>query len=289
MEETEVIHNMPNIKGEMDWKWALACIVGGFIFAGYVDFLTGVEIRVYPLYFLPLSFAAWRFGRIGAFLAAVGATCVWVESNWVAGMHYSMDYVWIANTLAQCLAFGTVAALLAWVRKMFEREQALSSTDSLTGLANARAFHSLVDLAAAACRRNGRPLTLAYIDLDNFKRVNDRYGHSRGDALLQDVAKILIKTLRVTDGAARVGGDEFVICLPETSTSQALPILERLHAALAVVFPDDEGTISASIGAFCWDVPPDSVDAMIAAADQTMYEVKMGGKNRTKIISMPTN
>ena len=97
---------MPDIKGEMDWKWALACIVGGFIFAGYVDFLTGVEIRVYPLYFLPLSFAAWRFGRIGAFLAAVGATCVWVESNWVAGMHYSMDYVWIANTLAQCLAFG---------------------------------------------------------------------------------------------------------------------------------------------------------------------------------------
>ena len=133
MEEAEAIHNMPDIKGEMDWKWALACICGGFIFAGYVDFLTGVEIRVYPLYFLPLSFAAWRFGRIGAFLAAVGATCVWVESNWVAGMHYSMDYVWIANTLAQCLAFGTVAALLAWVRKMFEREQALSSTDSLTG------------------------------------------------------------------------------------------------------------------------------------------------------------
>lgn len=278
---------MFNRHGNMDRKWTSTCIVGGFILVGYVDFATGSEVRVYPLYFFPLSLAAWRFGRVGAFLAAVGATAAWVATNWAGGMHYSSDYIWIVNTLAQGSAFGTVAGLLAWARNMLDHEQELSRTDNLTGLANARAFHSFVDLEAAASRRNGRPLTLAYIDLDNFKCVNDRYGHSRGDALLQDVAKILKHSIRVTDSAARMGGDEFVVCLPETSKSQALPVLERLRASLAAVIPADECAISASIGAFCWDIPPDSVDAMITAADQAMYEVKKSGKNRVEIFSMP--
>jgi diguanylate cyclase (GGDEF)-like protein len=274
---------------ELSKALAATCVIVGFLFVGFVDFLSGVEIRTYPLYFLPLSFAAWRLGRSGAFLGVVTATTVWVVSNWAAGLQYSAVHIWVVNTLSQTLAFGTVAALLAWSRNLLDREQELSRTDGLTGLANKRAFHSSVELAIAACKRNGRPLTLAYIDLDNFKCVNDRYGHSRGDALLKDVASILKSTLRVTDSVARVGGDEFVVCLPETSQSQATPLLDRLRAELAVVLPADECAISGSIGAFCWDVPLDSVDAMISAADQTMYEVKKGGKNRVSVVSMPRN
>ncbi len=281
--------DMATERKEISKALAATCVVVGLLFVGFVDFLSGVEIRAYPLYFLPLSLAAWRLGRSGAFLAVVAATIIWVLSNWAAGMQYSAAHVWMLNTLSQTLAFGTVAAILSWSRSLLDREKALSRTDSLTGLANARAFHSSVELATAACKRNGRPLTLAYIDLDNFKCVNDRYGHSLGDALLKDVATILKNTLRITDSVARVGGDEFVVCLPETSQSQALPLLERLRAELAVVLPADECAISGSIGAFCWDVPLDSVDAMISAADQRMYEVKKGGKNRVSIVSMPRN
>lgn len=272
---------------KMSRKLAAACVVGGFLFVGFVDFISGDEIRTYPLYFLPLSLAAWRLGRTGAVLAAVAATAIWASSNWIAGLQYSAGHIWIINSLSQALAFGTVAALLSWTRDLLEREQALSRTDSLTGLDNARAFHTAVGLAVASCRRNKRPLTVAYIDLDNFKCVNDRHGHSRGDALLRDVASILRDSLRVTDSAARVGGDEFVVCLPETSRLQAEPILERLRSSFAVVLPADECIITASIGAFCWDVPPDSVDAVISAADQAMYRVKKGGKNRVEIVSMP--
>lgn len=282
-----MMKDMSNRKKVMSPASVAAWVVVGFLSVGFVDFITGVEIRVYPLYFLPLSLAAWRLGRTGASLAVVAATATWVVSNLAAGMHYSSDPIWIVNTFSQSLAFGMVAALLSWARNLLDREQSLSRTDSLTGLANARAFNSSAELAVAACRRNGRPLTLAYIDLDNFKCINDRYGHSRGDSLLRDVGKILRTSLRVTDSAARVGGDEFVVCLPETTQSQALPLLERLRAALAVALPVDECAISASIGAFCWDVPPDDVDAMITAADKIMYEVKKGGKNRVEIVSMP--
>lgn len=83
-----------------------------------------------------------------------------------------------------------------------------------------------------------------------------------------------------------MGGDEFVVFLPETSESQAEHVLDRLRSALEKVFPDNECAVSASIGAFCWDVPLESVDAMVSAADQMMYEVKKSGKNNVKIVSM---
>jgi diguanylate cyclase (GGDEF)-like protein len=274
---------------EIHSKLAIIYIVVGFIFVGCVDFITGVEIRVYPLYFLPLCFAAWRFGGVGALLSSVSATAIWVVSNLAAGMHYSEDYTWGINTLSQAMAFGMVAALLSWASNLLKHEQTMSRTDNLTGLENTRAFYVSAGLAVASCRRSKRPLTLAYIDLDNFKCVNDCYGHARGDVLLRDVASVLRDSLRATDSAARVGGDEFVICLPETSRSQAEPLLERLRLALEGLLPGDECVISASIGAFCWDIPPENIDVMISAADQTMYEVKKGGKNRVEIVSMPIN
>lgn len=273
-------------QSEMRWEFSLIWVVAGFIVASTIDYLVGIEIRVYPLYFLPLSFAAWRFGKRGAIPAVFTATTLWVLCDWSAGLHYSTDEVWIINTLSQALAFGTVAMLFSWARKLLEREQTLSCTDSLTGLPNARAFHSAVNIAVAACRRNQRPLIIAYLDLDNFKCVNDCFGHLRGDALLCDVANILRTTLRATDRSARIGGDEFVVCLPETTALQAEALLERLRAALAAALPANECAISASIGAFCWDVPPEDVDAMISAADNIMYEVKKNGKNRVEIVNM---
>ncbi len=274
---------------EMRSEVAAALVVVGFILVGLADYSSGIEVRAYPLYFLPLSLAAWHFGKIGACSAAVAATMIWIVSNLAAGLQYSTGHIWVLNILSQALAFGLIAALLAWARTLLDREQALSRTDSLTGLDNARAFQASLGLAVASCRRKRRPLTLAYIDLDNFKCVNDRYGHSRGDTLLRDVATILQNGLRATDSAARVGGDEFVICLPETYEPQARSLLERLRAALEEVITADECTVSASIGAFCWEVPPGDVDTMISTADQLMYKVKNSGKNRLEIVSMATS
>ncbi len=278
---------MANILQEIGLALSATLIVVGFILVGLVDYFVGVEVRTYPLYFIPLSFSAWRFGKVGAIFADLISTAIWCLSNWAAGMRFSMGGIWLANILSQILAFGTVAGLLSWARNLLEREQILSRTDSLTGLVNLRSFYASMTLTVAACRRNERPLTLAYIDIDNFKCVNDRYGHARGDALLREVATILNNATRVTDIVARVGGDEFIICLPETSKLQAQPILERLRDELANMLPEDECAISASIGALCWDIPAQSVEDMISAADKTMYQVKKSGKNQVTIISMP--
>lgn len=261
-------------------------VVAGFFVVGLLDFVTGAEIRIYPLYFLPLSMAAWHLGRVGAVLSVALAVMIWVVSNSAAGMQYTRDFVWAVNTISQSVAFGTVAGLLYWARSLLEREKALSRTDGLTGLANVRAFRAALALESETSRRRGRPLTLAYIDLDNFKCVNDRHGHSRGDELLREVAQVLRASLRVTDVAARMGGDEFAICLPETGPEQARALLERLRGTMAEALAPGDCRVSASIGAFCWNSAPDSIDAMIAAADQKMYEVKKGGKNRVEVVYM---
>lgn len=278
---------MSGLHKDMARGVAVLIIVAGFLLVGLIDFVTGTEIRAYPIYFLPLSYAAWRFGYPGGAVATLAATTIWVLSNRAAGMHYSMDHIWVLNALAQTVAFGTVALLLAWARRLLMREQALARADSLTGLPNARAFYDQVAVAMASCRRQQRPLTLAYIDLDNFKCVNDQHGHARGDAVLVEVADIMRSMLRATDIPARIGGDEFVLCLPETSGDQARALLMRLHAVLASRLPTEACAVSASIGALSWAVPPASVDAMIAAADQLMYQVKKNGKNRVEIVQVP--
>ena len=278
-----------NLAARIVSKYAFAWVLLSFVFAGWIDYVTGNEIRSYPLYFLPLSLASWRFGKTGGAVSVATATVIWVLANWTAGLRYSSDLVWVINSASQAAAFGTVAVLLCWARYLLEQEREMARTDNLTGLANARAFHLALSQAAALCRRNKRPLTLAYIDLDNFKCVNDRYGHSRGDQLLVDVAAILKSTIRQTDHVARMGGDEFVVCLPETTADQAQLLLERLRLKLASVFPDGHCRVSASIGASCWNIPPVSLDDMISAADQTMYAVKKAGKNRLEIVTLQSS
>lgn len=269
---------------EMRSGTAMVCVLLGLMFAGVIDYITGVEIRAYPLYFLPLCIAAWHFGKIPTTLIVFITTAIWIGSKLLSELHYSAPYIFPINAFTQLTTFGFVAALIFYARSLLDREKLAASTDRTTGLTNSRGFYPLVTLAVATCRRGARPLTLAYIDIDNFKCVNDHFGHQRGDALLIEVAHILKSSLRASDVVARLGGDEFAVCLPETSSSQAAPLLERIRAKLATVMPDSECKVSASIGAVCWKVPPDNVETMLIAADQVMYQVKGQGKNRVELV-----
>jgi len=154
--------------------------VGGFALIGLIDYLSGTEIRVYPLYFLPLSIGTWHFGRIGGIASATGATLAWLISNRAAGMIYNQDYLWIVNTLAQFLAFLSIAFMLACTRELLQREERSARIDTITGLPNQRAFYEFAEVSLASCIRHARPITFAYLDIDNFKDVNDRHGHAHG-------------------------------------------------------------------------------------------------------------
>jgi len=257
--------------------------LGGVLGVGVIgglDYFSGVELRLFPMYYLPISLVAWYLGRRGALVTAALSTLTWVLSNYLADLTFSSSSLWVMNTAMQATSFSVVGLLIARIHESLEHERVLSRTDSLTQLLNTRAFYEEGARLLALCRRNGRPITMAFLDLDNFKTVNDRHGHEAGDRLLHGVATVLRTSLRPSDLAARVGGDEFAVLLPEAGADTAHTALERLRHALATTFVPTGGIVSASIGAASFAQPPATVEEMLREADARMYRAKAAGKNR---------
>jgi diguanylate cyclase (GGDEF)-like protein len=169
------------------------------------------------------------------------------------------------------------------VRKAYARVDEQARTDELTGLANRRAFMALGAAAVEQSRRYQRPLSLLMMDLDDFKQVNDRYGHATGDAALRAVAETLWSLARGADTAGRLGGEEFAILLPETSAAEAGIVAERLRSAVTGLVVEYQGTpirITCSIGVAEQSPTIDTMEAMLKAADHALYQAKAGGRDR---------
>jgi diguanylate cyclase (GGDEF)-like protein/PAS domain S-box-containing protein len=158
-------------------------------------------------------------------------------------------------------------------------ERRLARVDPLTGLANRRAFYEGAELERKRALRHSRPLSVAYVDLDNFKQINDRMGHEVGDQLLIQIGSILQNTLRAEDLAARMGGDEFAILLPENDYESARTAVYKTHRMLTDMAKDKKWPVTFSIGMVTFSVPPESVEEIVRVADDLMYSVKHNGKN----------
>ncbi len=161
-------------------------------------------------------------------------------------------------------------------------------TDDLTGLANNRAFHDLMDKEAARAQRFGHDLSLLILDIDDFKQVNDTYGHPQGDAVLKAVGRILADASRGIDVPARYGGEEFVVALPETSSQGAGELAERIRERIeSEVVPLLDGggsiTVTASLGLATLPGSAANADELFATADAALYEAKRSGKNRVVV------
>jgi diguanylate cyclase (GGDEF)-like protein len=169
---------------------------------------------------------------------------------------------------------------------LLEKERALSRLDPLTGLANRRAFYEILEAEKQRCSRYQRPFSLAYIDLDNFKRVNDTRGHSVGDFVLTTVADLIRSNMRATDTVARLGGDEFAILLPETDPNGTKQVLTKLHQRLNSELQNAGLDVSLSVGAATFLNSPESVDDIVRTADELMYAVKAHGKNDLRLAIM---
>lgn len=164
-------------------------------------------------------------------------------------------------------------------------------TDDLTGLANARRFRQLLAKEIERAERFGHKLCLLIADLDHFKQINDTYGHLQGDAVLRRTAKVIADNLREVDEAARYGGEEMVVILPETSLDEGREVAERIRAALEAerfqrLEGDGEIALTVSIGIASY--PADATDpvALIAAADRALYAAKSAGRNRVCVAEL---
>jgi diguanylate cyclase (GGDEF)-like protein len=249
-----------------------------------VDYATGTELRVFPLYFLPVLAVSLRLGRWPGLGTAAVCALAWGLSNLSGPAAASRPAIGLANLGVMAIAFGSVALLGARERESLRRERAISRTDGLTGLLNGRGFFEAAAVELARSARYRRSLTVAYLDLDDFKRVNDLYGHARGDAILAAVAHALRRACRSTDLVGRLGGDEFVILFPETDGPAAEVALSKLRSRVLGAASHDLGKVTASVGAVSFAKAPADVETLVHEADAVMYAVKTAGKNALRCV-----
>ena len=246
---------------------------------GAVDVATGEELSFSIFYLSSVGVAAWLTTRPIAYGIAIMSATTWFWADHLAGATYSHPSIPYWNASVRLGFFVIVAELLLSLRHHLRNEQLLARTDPLTGVANPRAFVEAVEEELYRARRYGRPVTLAYVDLDDFKQVNDKLGHSGGDDMLRFIAQHVAANVRASDVVGRLGGDEFAILLPETGSQAARAAAEKVRRCLYDVMHDAPIAVTLSIGAVTFESPPASADDAVSLADRLMYEVKGGGKN----------
>ena len=265
-------------------RWFLA--LGLLALVASLDTATGRELSFSIFYLLPVVFAGSLVSRAAGQLTAVLGAAVWGILEVAAGSAYSAPWIPVWNSGVRLGFFLLVNELVVALEHAYARERQLARTDTLTGIANARVFAERIELALAASRRSGRPFSLAYVDLDRFKQVNDRLGHSEGDRLLRAVASRLAAGARATDTIARLGGDEFGLLMPDASESQARALLERVADDLAGEI-ESRWPIGATVGAVTFRRPPAGADEAVRQADALMYEAKAAGRGRVLQATWP--
>jgi diguanylate cyclase (GGDEF)-like protein len=168
---------------------------------------------------------------------------------------------------------------------MFERIQHQARTDGLTGLANHRTFYEILEKELWRSKRYSEQISLIMVDVDNLKQINDHYGHRVGDKVIKEVSVRIQESIRQIDTAARYGGDEFAIILPNTSITDASVVAERMVSVVSgrpVVCHKDEVHLSISVGLGQYDVD-DTPDDITSRTDRALYAAKQAGKNTFKI------
>lgn len=249
------------------------------ILLGAIDYLTGFEISFSIFYMIPIAIGAWYAGNRTGYALCLCSAFSWLVVDMSTNHMYSHPVIPFWNAGVRLSFFSVIAYLLINLNSSMEREKAFASLDGLTGIMNARVFKETLKTIFSLATRYNHPTTLAYIDLDNFKKVNDLHGHNTGDELLKAVAKTLEKTVRETDFVCRLGGDEFAVLLPENDAKGASRTFENMRKQLLKLTENPQWPVGFSIGVAVFHSPPPKPDDAITCADQLMYRVKQGGKN----------
>jgi diguanylate cyclase (GGDEF)-like protein len=244
------------------------------IVIGTLDILSGDTFSLALFYLIPIGFFAWFLSLNIALMNTLACTIVWSASNQVMGIAP------LISNIVTNLGFYTIFSIMIhYSRIMYEHEKVLSRTDHLTGLLNNRSFYEVAQNYLCIMKRRKSPFSIAFIDLDNFKEINDQYGHDAGDEALKDFAESIVSTLRVTDKAARFGGDEFVVMFPDTDSASIDIIMKKINERVKARMSAYNYNLSFSAGVICCSESVHTIDELVKMADKLMYDVKSNGKN----------
>jgi diguanylate cyclase (GGDEF)-like protein len=275
--------------GDVLWQWALrleslACAAIIAIGLSLMVVITLVDAFVKSgagydeFYLLPIVSAAWltRSTAGGVAMAALAVALRMIND---VVFHSVSIPLAMSEAVVHLLLYLGVVLLLGLVRRDRDLQEALAVTDSLTGVANARFLRTAALTELERSRRYGHALSLTYIDIDDFKAVNDTFGHQEGDRILKRVATIAKNSIRSIDVLARLGGDEFVVLMPETGPRNARGTAKRLSRALDGVDTSGGSAVTCSVGLVTYRDLPRTVEDLLSGGDDVMYEAKSAGKN----------
>ena len=245
-----------------------------------LDIKLGPHISLSALTLAPVFLVGCFGGRAVSYAYAIIASfCAFAESVQTLPVDASTGLV-IWSVVSRAITYILMAEISSRFRDLIRQYAAHARTDGLTGLSNHRDLCLQAERLIAAARRDGAPVSAAYIDCDNFKQVNDRFGHAEGDAVLRTVAEVFRTCTRPADIVARVGGDEFVLLMPATDYEGGKLAVSRVQAELSRAMSNMKRDVTFSIGAATFNLPPASVNQLLASIDDCQYRAKKGGKDR---------
>ena len=261
----------------------LAVLLPAFIALGIVvaaDYLTSYELSLSAFYVLIILAVSWFcgvwWGGLFAFLSIFSE----IQTGLLTGTQFSEQAYFYVSNGNRLFSYLLIAYLTATVRTLYERAQSAARVDFVTGVANSTSFYEKVSVEMARHRRSHAPFSVAYINCDYFKVINDGLGRREGDRVLLMVGQTLTSSLRETDVVARLGGDEFGLVFPQTGETEVLPLVRKLCENLDRAMAGHEWPITFSVGVGIFPSVPQDVDRVVAFCDRLMQRVKALGKNR---------
>ena len=259
--------------------WVASFGMALVILVALVDYFTGYELAFSIFYGAPIAITAWYATRQTGIIFSVFSAITWATIDYTSGHEYSREWILFWNTGVRLGFFIVIAILLAELKAHLENEKKLARTDSLTGIMNGHAFREASISILEVAIRHKQPYAIGYVDLDNFKQVNDGWGHAEGDRVLKTVGEVLSKNIRASDFAGRLGGDEFAVLLPLTDLTGAKQVFNKIQDQLREAVQRGGWPVGFSTGIAVFAKHQLSASESFKLADELMYQVKKSGKN----------
>jgi len=248
----------------------------------YIKYRIGPQWALSAFYLFPIIVTTWHVGIRAGIIISFTSAISWLMADLLKVNYFSNAIVPYVNETFRLIVFLIMAYIVFNLKTVLEKQRDLAGTDPLTSALNRRSFIELADWEINKARRYHSPISFVYLDVDNFKKINDSLGHHIGDKLLRSVAMSIKNNIRAIDVTVRFGGDEFGILLAETGAKSSVQVVGKIKKMLLDLVQYNGWPVTFSIGLVTFMRPPHSIDEMINAADAQMYLAKQNGKNHTR-------
>ncbi|MGA1867871.1 MAG: GGDEF domain-containing protein [bacterium] len=247
-----------------------------------VGYRMGHDLSLSLFCLFPIILITWNLGKSAGIFSSFMYVSIWLTTDLITLHKFQSIAIPFINEILRLLMFLIISNIIIELKHALEGQIELARTDPLTGILNRRAFFEFTLMEINKSYRFKCSISMIYIDIDNFKVVNDLYGHKIGDKILRKVSQSIRSNIRVIDIVARLGGDEFGILMAQTEERAAYAVASKLRERLLKIAKQNKWPVTFSFGVVTYKRTPESVDEIINKADSLMYCAKKNGKDMIK-------